>query len=84
MGERQREASVLRAIGWRREHVRKQLPAEAAIQGFIGGSLGVLLSWLAAQGLTNLKFSLPNGLPKSDDPAAFLGSQYVAPVVEAD
>jgi hypothetical protein len=55
-----------------------------AIQGFIGGSLGVLLTWQAAQGLTTLKFSLPNGLQKSDDPAAFLGSQYVAPVVEAN
>ena len=84
MGERQREAAVLRALGWSREHVRKQLSAEAAIQGFIGGSLGVLLTWQAAQGLTTLKFSLPNGLQKSNDPAAFLGSQYVAPVVEAN
>ena len=38
---------------------------------------------MAAQGLSTLKFSLPNGLQKSDDPAAFLGSQYVEPAVEA-
>ena len=39
---------------------------------------------MAAQGLSTLKFSLPNGVQKSDDPAAFLGSQYVAPAVEAN
>ena len=71
MGERQREAAVLRALGWSREHVRKQLSAEAAIQGFIGGSLGVLLTWLAAQGLTTLKFSLPNGLQKKQRSYSF-------------
>jgi ABC-type antimicrobial peptide transport system permease subunit len=84
MGEQQREAAVLRAICWSREHVRKQLSAEAAIQAFISGSLGMLLTWLAAQGLTTLRFSLPNGLQKSNDPAAFLGSQYFAPAVEAN
>ena len=84
MGRRKREAAVLPAIGWSLEHVRKQLSTEAAIQGFIGGSLGVLLTWLTAQGLTTLKFSLPNGLQKSDDPVAFLGSQYLAPLVEAN
>ena len=84
MGERQREAAVLRAIGWSRKHVRKQLSAEAAFQGFLGGTIGVLLTRLAAQGLSTLTFSLPNGLQKSNDPAAFLGSQYVAPAVEAN
>ena len=84
MGERQREAAVLRAIGWSRKHVRKQLSSEAAFQGLFGGTLGVLLTWLVAQGLSTLKFSLPKGLQKSNDPAAFLGSQYVAPAVEAN
>ena len=81
IGERQREAAILRAVGWSRKQVRKQLSAETALQGLIGGSLGVLLTWMAAQGLSTLKFSLPNGLQKSDDPAAFLGSQYVAPAI---
>ena len=84
IGERQREAAILRAIGWSRKQVRKQLSAETALQGLIGGSLGVLLTWMTAQGLSTLKFSLPNGVQKSDDPAAFLGSQYVAPAVEAN
>ncbi len=84
MGERQRKAAVFRAIGCSRKHVRKQLSAEAAFQGFFGGTLGVLLTWLATLGLSTLKFSLPNGLQKSNDPAAFLGSQYVAPAVEAN
>ena len=84
MGEREREAAVLRTIGWSRKHVRKQLSSEAAFQGLFGGILGVLLTWLAAQGLSTLKFSLPKGLQKSNDPAAFLGSQYVAPAVEVN
>ena len=84
MGERQSELAILRAIGWNREHVQKQLSAEAAIQGFIGRSLGVLLTWLATQGLTTLKLSLPTGLQKSDNPVTFLSSQYVAPVVAAN
>ena len=44
----------------------------------------MLLTWLAAQGLTTLRFSLLNELQKSNDSAAFLGSKYVAPVVEAN
>ena len=84
IGERQREAAILNAIGLSRKRVRKQLSAETALQGLIGGSLGVHLTWMAAQGLSTLKFSLPNGVQKSDDPAAFLGSQYVAPAVEAN
>ena len=44
----------------------------------------MLLTWLAAQGLTTLRFFIPNVLQKSNEPAVFLGSQYVAPVVEAN
>ena len=43
-----------------------------------------LLTWMVVQRLSTLKFSLPNGLQKSDDPAAFLGSHYVASTVEAN
>ena len=46
--------------------------------------MGALLTWMAAQGLSTLKFSLPNGLQKSVDTAAFLGSQYVVPAIEAN
>ena len=35
-------------------------------------------------GLSILKFSLPNGLQKSNDPTAFIGSQYVSHAVEAN
>ena len=37
-----------------------------------------------AHGHTTLKFFLQNGLQKSNDPAAFLGSQYAAPLMEAN
>ncbi len=84
LGERQREAAVLRAIGWSRNQVRNQLASEAGMQGLVGGMLGVLLTWLASRGLSTLRFTLPNGLRKSDDPAVFLGSQYVPPPLEAN
>ena len=37
---------------------------------------------MVVQGLSTLKFSLPYGLQKSNDPTAFIGSQYVSHVVE--
>ena len=39
---------------------------------------------MAVQGLSILKFPLPNGLQKINDPTAFIGSQYVALAVEAN
>ncbi len=46
--------------------------------------MGALLTWMVVQGLSTLKFSLPNGLQKSNDPTAFIGSQYVSHAVEAN
>jgi len=46
--------------------------------------LGALLTWMVVQGLSTLKFSLPNGLQKINDPTAFIGSQYVSHAVEAN
>ena len=37
---------------------------------------------MVVQGLFTLKFSLPNGLQKINDPTAFIGSQYVLHAVE--
>ena len=37
---------------------------------------------MEVQGLSTLKFSLPNGLQKINDPTAFIGSQYVSHAVE--
>jgi len=39
---------------------------------------------MVVQVLSTLKFSLPNGLQKSNDPTAFIGSQYVSHAVEAN
>ena len=39
---------------------------------------------MLVQGLSTIKFSLPNGLQKSNDPTAFIGSQYVSHAVEAN
>ena len=39
---------------------------------------------MVVQGLSTLKFPLPNGLQKSNDPTAFIGSQYVSHAVEAN
>jgi hypothetical protein len=39
---------------------------------------------MLVQGLSALKFPLPNGLQKSNDPTAFIGSQYISHAVEAN
>ena len=39
---------------------------------------------MVVQRLSTLKYSLPNGLQKSNDPTAFIGSQYVSHAVEAN
>ena len=41
-----------------------------------------LLTWMLVQRLSTLKFSLPYGLQKINDPTAFIGSQYVSHAVE--
>jgi ABC-type uncharacterized transport system permease subunit len=39
---------------------------------------------MLVQGLSTLKFSITNGLQKSNDPTAVIGSQYVSHAVEAN
>ena len=85
MGEVKRVAAVLRAIGWSRGHLQKQLSSEATILGFIGGTLGVLLTEDGHSRNYNFKiFSSKWTILKSNDPAAFLGSQYAVPLMEAN
>lgn len=83
VGERQREAAILRAIGWSSGQARRQLAVETTLQGAIGGLLGLVLTWLATLGISTLTFTLPNGLDRSDDPSAYLDSQFSAPAIEA-
>jgi putative ABC transport system permease protein len=46
--ERTREIGVMKAVGAAEEHVQLIFLVEGSIIGFVGGGLGVLLSWLAS------------------------------------
>ena len=46
--------------------------------------MGALLTWMVVQGLSTLKFSLPNGLQKINDPTTFISSQFVSHAVDVN
>ena len=45
--ERTREIGVMKAVGARDRHIQVVFLIEGAVIGLLGGSLGVVLSWLA-------------------------------------
>ena len=57
--ERKREIGTLKALGWTRQEVRRQLTAEAFIQAVSGGILGVGLGYLISCSLSFLSISIP-------------------------
>ncbi len=70
---RTRELGTLRAIGWTRRAVVRQVSLEAVGQGLIGGAIGALLgigfSWaIGASG-----FTLSASVPEPEGPGAGLG-----------
>jgi len=48
IAERRRELAVLRVLGWQEAQVRRQLAAEMAVQGLLGGLLSLALIALGA------------------------------------
>jgi putative ABC transport system permease protein len=46
--ERTREIGVMKAVGGRDSHIMLMFLVEGALVGFVGGLLGLLLSWLAS------------------------------------
>jgi putative ABC transport system permease protein len=50
IAERRREIGVLRAVGASRNHIRLVILGEAAVVGFLGGTIGILLAYVGARG----------------------------------
>ncbi len=78
MGERRKEAAILRTLGWSRKQTRRQLIGEAALQGLIGGlvALGVLAVALALLGQVHLQ--LPSNLA-GENPVDFAAGGFQPP-----
>jgi putative ABC transport system permease protein len=59
IAERAREIGVLKAVGWTHRDVTLQLLAEAVIQCFAAGILGLLIAQAAAIGLSFMTVNIP-------------------------
>ena len=78
MAERRKDAGILRALGWTRRQVRRQLASEMALHGLLGG-LGALLIILAGMRLlSHVTLTLPGGLP-GENPIDFAAGGFHAP-----
>ncbi|MDA3917120.1 MAG: ABC transporter permease [Deltaproteobacteria bacterium] len=57
--ERSHDIGILKALGWTKTDIQKQLMIETLIQTIIGGSLGILMGYLISSGLGFLWISIP-------------------------
>ncbi|MBC8438602.1 MAG: ABC transporter permease [Deltaproteobacteria bacterium] len=57
--ERSHDIGILKALGWTKTDIQKQLMIETLIQTIIGGSLGILIGYLISFGLGFLSISIP-------------------------
>ena len=61
--ERRKEAGILLTLGWTPGQVRRQIAAESAIQGVLGGLLALALVMAGMALLADVTFVLPASLP---------------------
>lgn len=57
--ERSHDIGILKALGWTKSDIQKQLMVETLIQTSIGGSLGILMGYLISFGLGFLSVPIP-------------------------
>jgi putative ABC transport system permease protein len=57
--ERSHDIGILKALGWTKTDIQKQLMIETLIQTIIGGSLGILMGYLISFGVGVLSISIP-------------------------
>ena len=77
---RREEIAILRSLGVPPRAIRQAWLAEAALLGVIGGSIGLLVGWLGAQGAVRLVARTVNALYHSSpaDAAGLHGGEAVA------
>lgn len=80
--ERRREIGMMRAVGWRRRDVSRQLLAETLLVTLLGGLAGLALAWVVTLLLSQTAVTVPVPWELSPSPH-FLpgGAQEVAVVV---
>jgi putative ABC transport system permease protein len=71
--ERTREIGVRKALGARRSHILAQFIFQALFLAFIGGALGLLISWGVVAGVRLI--------PSDDGPMQFLGRPILSPAI---
>ena len=49
VGRRTREFGTLRALGWRKNRIVRQVAAESIVQGLLGGGIGLAIAFIAVQ-----------------------------------
>jgi len=75
--ERRRELALLRVIGWEQRQVRREIAAEMALQGLIGGLLALVLVGVGGGILAHIQVMLPTNLP-GENPATFAAGGFQA------
>ena len=75
--ERRRELAILRIIGWKQQEVRREIAAEMALQGLIGGILALVLVVVGSDLLSHITITLPANLP-GENPATFASGGFQA------
>ena len=73
--ERRRELAILRVIGWEPAHVRREVAAEMALQGLLGGVLALVLVAVGSVVLAHVSIPLPANLP-GENPVTFAAGGY--------
>ncbi len=57
--ERRREIAMMRAMGWRRSDITRQLMSETLVVTFLGGLIGLALAWLMTAAMRSADVTVP-------------------------
>jgi len=79
--ERSHDIGILKALGWTKTDIQKQLMIETLIQTIAGGSFGILLGYLISFGLGFLSISIPAPWEMTSMPAMAKHAQAVNQIV---
>jgi len=79
--ERSREIGTLKAVGWTRQEIQRQVTAEAFIQTLAGGLLGILLGYFISYLLGFLSITIPTPWELNPVPAMAKQVQAASQVV---
>jgi putative ABC transport system permease protein len=74
--ERSREIGTLKAVGWTRQEIQRQLTAEAFIQTLAGGLLGIFAGYLISYLLSFISITIP--IPWELNPVPAMAKQVQA------